>query len=217
MPGGVEINDEEDGAAATSCGRVYSNSADEYYMMTAAHLFQDNCNSMAGKGAYQHLDSRDIGSVEGGNVKDDFALVGDSSFTINFTNEVMVQNDVRAQIDGAATNYEYYMDNYTTIEKTGISSGYNDGYMQKKNTGGLDCITLHDKGVQISANQADGDSGGPMYVRFTESGSEKVGIVGIATLGFDQLSTTCNGRTEYAHARGFSSDGMNDYGLVWGK
>lgn len=90
--------------------------------------------------------------------------------------------------------------------------------MQKKNAGSSGCITLNDKGVQIAANQAAGDSGGPMYVRMDDSGSETVGIVGIATLGVDSTgNTVCNGAEEYHHAKGFSSDGMSDYSLVWGK
>lgn len=225
MPGGVQTEGKVEGTSntyevGTSCGRVYSNNTNEYYMMTAAHLFRgSDCNSTYGDTAYQSF--RDIGTVDGESIEDDFSLIKDGSSSTDFTNEVMTLNDDRVPIDGAATNYEYLMENFTTIEKTGVTSGYNGGYLQKKNVGSsLNCITLHNKGVRIAANQAEGDSGGPMYVRMNKSDpdQEAVGIVGIATIGVDPTGNTlCDGAKEYHHAKGFSSKGMSDYGLVWGK
>jgi hypothetical protein len=153
MPGGVE--NAEDSLGTSAC-RVWDGS--KYTMMTVHHLFRDDCDSAYNETLYQN--GRRVGPVDTEIIDDDLVLVKDESSTISFSNEVYEENG-RIPIKGAATNYDYMMTNYTTVEATGIATGFTNGYVDAYPVDGGGCYTFHSDGVRTTCDVASGDSGAP--------------------------------------------------------
>lgn len=195
MPGGVIMSGTGTGTAACEVERNGTR-----YMLTAAHLW-DACNGVDSYDAYQY--GRKFGSLKIWHDSADYAYANNTSDQIEFAPTVK-SADGRELIVGYVTEYgtESFMSDGETMEKLGISTGETHGVITANDvSGGPGCIDLDGKGVEVDNDQAEGDSGGPVYY-VDDSGDHY--MTSIATLGWNYIADdSCNGASRYARAQGW--------------
>lgn len=205
IPGGVHLN-YDDGGSFTSFARAEQGGTG--YMLTCSHAFDACSTSAQDEPADQYYDQ--YGEVDGAHESLDVARTAITDITESFTNEIQAESKSYA-IEGVATEngVDNYMSMGTTIKKVGISSGETTGKIDNMNlTRNHDCITWGGEGVNLTNNQANGDSGGPAFRGYSDGGCT---LVNINTQGAGTIGDAC-GNTLYDEAYGTAAYEIENQG-----
>lgn len=164
VPGGVEINPDQGGFGTTG---IKVEQGGSYFMLTAAHLWDNQCSESIRGEACDIEDGSYFGSVDEFDREADYALVT----PVGYNADDYIRED-----DGfAIAQYPvggYYtssgVDTLITDGKSarsmGIVSGETSGTVEENGTWqGWDCVNFEYYGVGIDVHTIDGDSGGPVY------------------------------------------------------
>lgn len=185
-PGGVTFN-----GGGTSGSQFYhdydGDGNREAHILTAAHLFGDECSDQVGDTATQTND--DWGTVKAHSGPLDAVLChpnsgfGVDNRIIQQTGDIDVVGHVtKSGLQDMCTNNEY-------IGKMGKATGNHSGTLEECEYKASTCDDLKGEGVKYSIEAAPGDSGGPVYD--TRDGDAY--MVAIHEGSWNEFDTDCDG------------------------
>ncbi len=201
--------------STTSC-RVKRNG--NFYMLNCAHVFfngggNGSCEGLGGHTAYQSMNdhsNRKYGEPARWNNVHDWCIVAkNNSNGINYNGRIQFPDGSRYGIGGHYTEYKInrMVTSYEQVTKIGISSGKTTGRVASTNSNvsnGSNCISMDGAGVKVTNNQADGDSGAPVFHFVSNGDPPKCYMVSIATQtpNGSKIGTACN-------------NNLYNYGIGW--
>lgn len=219
VDGGICVTNETDGGWGSNCSRVHFNGNE--YMLTARHIFNGTCNdaSAIGEVAGQRSSPnsgathRDIGTIEGEHVKQDWAYYDASLTSESITAEIDDNSSypiVRGYV--ARETVKNMASNGETVHNMGTNTGLTSGAV--KNIDAYftyDCANFGYDGVRTHCDFGEGDSGGPTFDYANQGDSAY--LVNITTHGYKSNYTGCDGGQVYHQSAGTSADHMAEWGL----
>lgn len=164
---GTKVDGKESGTVQFgSAGfRIYHKNDGEHYMMTANHVVAKGYNCSGGK----DIEVRDwnndtIGYGDENNVEHDWIIVSEND---NYSDKIVTNGTGHKQtVDGYMTDngLKTAQQDSMPIESFGNTTGNTQGFVKERgkytNQG---CVFFNFSGVKISADFANGDSGGPIW------------------------------------------------------
>ena len=184
------------------------------YMLTVGHPFEA-CSTGLGNNTDVSQSYQEFGEVAGDYPKLDVAHVEitDSGFSYN-GNVNMETTAYNVAGVASESEVEYYMNSDTPVKKMGRSTGKTTGTIDSMNEGnGFDCLNYGNEGVVVTADQAQGDSGGPAMITFSNGDCS---ILNINGTGYRQKGTTRNGAILYEGGGGTAGYHIEDQGYIIG-
>lgn len=176
--GGVE-NHRGDGSNCFEAGTTWmkmSDSNNDSVMMTAAHIW-DACSQTDITG-----DAAGQADVKYGDIKDfdpqtDWASINPTK-SITSLSKILEPNGTERQVVSIVTSsgIDELASTNEPIRQVGLVTGLDEGYVQGSGSNsGDDCIDFDGKGVQCGGiNNAQGDSGGPVYALDENGNAEMI-------------------------------------------
>ncbi|MDY7083292.1 MAG: hypothetical protein SXQ77_13025 [Halobacteria archaeon] len=185
IPGGV------DGNGGTTTCMVYWNGY-EPRIMNAAHTFDidSNCNLDSGEtdfhqGSYEPSDPE--GEITQYDTEADWALAKITANDTTYSDKIKTVFDSYPVHDiMSETEVAWLMDEYEHVYKMGKVTGTTNGIIDKMNRYYYSgCITMEGKGIHVTADAAEGDSGGPGYIYrdVDGDGNDEIRLVNFVSVG----------------------------------
>ena len=180
VPGGAVFEEER----GSSCGgfgstfmTVFDSTANVKRLLTAGHIFEACSNDIVGMKAEQGGD--DFGVVDRYDAKTDWATITPENKSI--PDPAVIREDDGTELEVHAWKNEDGIADLVasdeTVYQTGTTTGTTSGTVEGDNyEWGFDCVDFGGSGVQCKIPNAEGDSGGPVYTRYTEERAHAISM-----------------------------------------
>lgn len=188
-----EENGEEYLGYGTTCLRVEIEGDDDntQYMLTAHHLWPDNCTQVSNEWALQN--GSELGGVADSDVETDIALIQRTNSNKSFEggiNDETFNWDVSGYYTESSVS-DMMSEGRDDLRSMGVTTGVTKGAIEDMNYyNSNSCITWQGEGVVLDASSAEGDSGGPMYGLEEYFGNQYAVMLGLNSVGFNDAGTT---------------------------
>jgi hypothetical protein len=225
VPGGVIVRRQGDNNLGTLCARAYDLSREEHVYLTAAHVAAGRGNTgcdnnpigdSLSQSTGSYTSNRYLGNVVSYNASQDWAAIDLSDSQVSHQRTLQHTESNTITLDNRYANYSYLMSSREMVYKLGASTGRQSGRVTAyDDTANHSCITLDGEGVEVIVSlTADGDSGGPTYVR--KDGNNM--LVSLHCLGRNSNGeTVCNNNEARTYSVGISSTVLGNNGFAFYK
>ncbi|WP_162562641.1 trypsin-like peptidase domain-containing protein [Salinigranum rubrum] len=225
VPGGAKI---EYGSTYGTTNAVVKDPSNNTRLLTCAHIFDGCTRSDEGVGLSVDQAGQSLGEVVWTEPSEDIALVEITNNNLTYDNRIREETDIYAHYEPVYAHFSdggigMLISDNDTIRQAGVTTGISDGKMlemdlneaDSSNDPDVDCVTWGGPGTQegfgieTSANNAQGNSGGPIYQMLERNGEMVVGLAGMIQqwAGFNRNVSGCGGSTLI--------EGKNTLGAAW--
>ena len=186
-----EEDDEGYIGVGTTCLRVGIDDEenDNHYMLTANHLWPDNCSESTNGITLQN--GTQLGIVAGADVATDIALTyktNDSKTLEDGINDESFNWSVSGYYTESSVD-DMYSEGRSNLRSMGVTTGLTQGALDEIGFLGSGCLSYNGAGVILDADGGEGDSGGPMYGLEEYFGSQWAVMLGVVSQGFYKKDT----------------------------
>lgn len=219
------MSSEDTGSSGTTTWIFYPSDTTNKRMFSAAHVYHacDRGINTVINNDHMEQDGTNWGTPQDGDAEQDWIATKENHLLNNYDETVDDEDYGRLPMDGAVANYDFYVSNSKTVYQQGVETGKTSGTFKNYNVTSnvvsgdpAECVTLEDRGVRVESNSevfGQGDSGGPIYDTFTVDGTRKAAIVGMGSIGYNQVSTgDCYGGKQWTRVEGIESAYITEQG-----